>query len=44
MARKIPVTERKAPVTENRNSFTGRERGPVLLQDMHLTEQQEMTL
>ena len=44
MAKKIFTTDQGVPVADNQNSFTAGQRGPVLLQDVHLIEKQEMTL
>jgi catalase len=38
MARKILTTARGVPIADNLNSLTAGERGPVLLQEVHLIE------
>ncbi|MCK9590933.1 MAG: catalase [Methanoregula sp.] len=38
MAKKILTTNQGVPVTDNQNSLTAGQRGPVLLQDVHLIE------
>jgi len=42
MAKKILTTDQGIQVAGNRNSFTAGQRGPVLLQDIPLIENQEM--
>ena len=44
MAKKPLTTNQGVPVADNQNSLTAGQRGPVLLQDVHLIEKQEMTL
>jgi len=44
MAKKILPTEQGITVTENPNTLPAGQHGPVLLQDIHLIEKQEMTL
>ena len=44
MAKKTLTTDQGVPVADNQNSLTAGQRGPVLLQDVHLIEKQEMTL
>jgi catalase len=38
MAKKTLTTEQGIPVADNQNSLTTGQRGPVLLQDVHLIE------
>jgi catalase len=38
MAKKIPTTNPGVPVSDIQNSLTAGQRGPVLLQDVHLIE------
>jgi len=44
MARKTLTTDQGVPVSDNQNSLTAGQHGPVSLQDVHLIEKQEMTL
>jgi catalase len=44
MSRKTLTTEQGIPVADNRNSLTAGQREPVLLQDVHRIEKQEMVL
>ena len=44
MAKKTLTTDQGVPVADNQHSFTAGQRGPVLLQDVHLIEKLEMTL
>jgi catalase len=44
MARKILTTGQSVTATDNRNSLTTGQRGPVLIKDVHLIEKPEMTL
>jgi catalase len=44
MTKKTLTTNQGVPVTDNQNSLTAWQRSPVLLQDVHLIEKQEMTL
>ena len=44
MAKKPFTTKQGVPVADNQNSLTAGQRGPALLQDVHLIEKQEMTL
>ncbi len=44
MAKKTLTTNKGVPVVDNQNSLTAGLRGPVLLQDVHLIEKQEMML
>jgi catalase len=38
MAKKTLTTSQGIPVADNRNSLTAGQRGPILLQDVHLIE------
>lgn len=44
MAKKTLSTNRGVLVVDNQNSLIAGQRGPVLLQDVHIIEKQEMTL
>jgi catalase len=44
MAKKTLTTNLGVPVVDNQRSLTAGQRGPVLLQDVHLIEKQELTL
>ncbi|WP_424028507.1 catalase [Methanoregula sp.] len=44
MAKKTLTTDRGVPVYDYQNSLTAGQRGPALLQDVHLIENQEMML
>ena len=44
MAKKTLTTKLGVPVADNQNSVTTGQRGPVLLQDVHIIEKQVMTL
>ena len=44
MAKKTLTTKQGVPVVDNQSSLTAGQRGPVLLQDVHLIEKQEMML
>ena len=44
MAKKTLTTDQGVPVGDNQNSLTAGQRGPVLLQGVHLIEKQEMML
>jgi len=44
MAKKTLTTKQGVSVTDNQNSLTAIQRGPVLLQDVHLIEKQARML
>jgi catalase len=44
MAKKTLTTDQGVPVSDYQNSLTSGQRGPAFLQDIHLIENQEMTL
>ncbi len=41
---KTLTTDQGIPVADNQDSLTAGQRGPALVQDVHLIEKQEMTL
>jgi catalase len=43
MAKKTLESNQGVPVTANQSPLTAGQRGPLLLQDVHLIEKQEMT-
>jgi len=44
MAKKTLTTDQGVPVSDNQNFLIAGQRGPALLQDVHMTEKQEMML
>ncbi len=44
MAKKTLTTNQGVPVSDNQNSLIAGQRGPVLIQDIHRIEKQEMML
>ena len=44
MAKKTLTTDQGVPVADNQSSLTAGQRGPVLLQDVLMIENQEMLL
>ena len=44
MAKENLTTDQGVPVPDNQYSLTAGQHGPVLIQDVHLIEKQEMTL
>jgi catalase len=44
MAKKTLSTNRGVPVVDNQTALIAGQRGPVLLQDVHIIEKQEMIL
>jgi catalase len=42
--KKTLIINQGVPVADNQNTLTAGQRGPALLQDIHLIEKQEITL